>query len=54
LTSAQKKDLIKYIHEKQKEADKIDSLASDHQMSMQRHESGKDYENTYSKFKEAI
>ena len=47
-------NLLKYIQEREKEADDIESLAGAHQMSMQRHESGSDYHSTYAEFLEAI
>lgn len=54
MTVANKKKVLSYLKEKEKEAQKISGLASDHQMSMQRHESGSPYHLALGNLQEAL
>ena len=50
LSKKERKDMLKWLNERMKDAEDIESKAYWHQKSMQSHESGSDYHSTYAEF----
>lgn len=54
ISAKYRKSLLGDLKEKKKEANKLEGLAEDHRMSMQRHEGGSEFNLTLGAFQEAL